>query len=57
MGEGNAVGPYRTDPFSAQLPCGTQTQKRRLAYRICKKNALLEGELSDKRHLRVAFTY
>lgn len=55
MGEGNAVGPYRTDPFSAQLPCGTQTQKRRLDYRICKTNALLEGELSDKRHFRVAF--
>lgn len=26
MGEGNAVGPYRTDPFSAQRPCGQQTQ-------------------------------
>ncbi|BCT32198.1 hypothetical protein PproGo58_16930 [Pseudomonas protegens] len=27
MGEGNAVNPYKTDPFSAQLPCGQQTQK------------------------------
>lgn len=27
MGEGNAVSPYKTDPFSAQRPCGQQTQK------------------------------
>lgn len=26
MGEGNAVDPYRTDPFSAPQPCGPQTQ-------------------------------
>ncbi|SDO38492.1 hypothetical protein SAMN04489798_2814 [Pseudomonas arsenicoxydans] len=26
MGEGNAVGPYKTDPFSVTLPYGMQTQ-------------------------------
>jgi hypothetical protein len=31
MGEGNAVGPYETDPFSASLPCGPQTQKWRVS--------------------------
>lgn len=31
MGEGNAVSPYKTDPFSALLPCGPQTQKWRVA--------------------------
>lgn len=31
MGEGNAVGPYRTNPFSALLPCGLRTQKWLLA--------------------------
>jgi len=31
MGEGNAVDPYKTDPFSASLPCGQQSQKWLLA--------------------------
>lgn len=31
MDEGNAVGLYKTDPLSAQLPYGTQTQKWLLA--------------------------
>lgn len=31
MDEGNAVGPYKTDPFSAPLPYGKQTQKWLLA--------------------------
>ncbi|PRW72820.1 hypothetical protein C7A12_24105 [Pseudomonas fluorescens] len=31
--------------------------KRRLEYRIRLTNALLRGELSDKRHLNVAFSY
>ncbi|PIB57599.1 hypothetical protein AOA61_07105 [Pseudomonas sp. 2995-1] len=36
---------------------GGQRIKRRVGYRIRLTNALLRGELSDKRHLDVAFSY
>ena len=42
MDEGNAVGPYGTDPFSAALPCGEQTHKE----------AASVQKLRDKRTVR-----
>ena len=43
MGEGNAVRPYKTDPFSAQHPYGTQTQKEAARLQISQDKRTVRG--------------
>ena len=58
MGEGNAAYLDGTGPFCVQLPFGGRgTEISAQGYRIWGLNALLGGELSDARHICVAFMH
>lgn len=55
MGEEMLSVRIRLTRLARSILMGRRRKKRRLDYRFHKTSAPLEGELSDKRHLRVAF--